>query len=85
MFEEIAVELALYLERKRMYFSRLYFLSDDQLLDVLSHTKSPEKVQPYLRCLFEGLYKVRSPNTSHRFGLDARACFRIYHHLSVLY
>ncbi len=58
LLEEVSAELLVHLESKRLYFPRLFFLSDDQLLDVLSHTKLPEKVEPYLRSLFDGIAKV---------------------------
>lgn len=46
--EEIQKSLDMYLETKRQIFPRFYFLSNDDLLEILGQSKNPDAVSSFI-------------------------------------
>lgn len=56
--EGVQSSLNAYLESKRMSFPRFYFISDDDLLEMIGHASHPNHIQKYIKKCFEGIHTL---------------------------
>ncbi|KAM3857822.1 dynein axonemal heavy chain 2 [Diretmus argenteus] len=57
--EEVQKALDMYLETKRQIFPRFYFLSNDDLLEILGQSRNPDAMQPHLKKCFDNIKSLR--------------------------
>nr|XP_046242172.1 dynein axonemal heavy chain 2 isoform X2 [Scatophagus argus] len=57
--EKIKKALDMYLETKRQIFPRFYFLSNDDVLEILGQSQNPEAMQPHLKKCFDNIKSLR--------------------------
>lgn len=80
--EKIQRSLEDYLETKRQKFARFYFISSDDLLEILGQSREPENVQPHLKGMFEGMNKLEIHKPApHGSATDVRRS----HHASGIF
>lgn len=76
--EEILKYLRVLLENSRMEFPRLYFLSDEDLVELLGISRNPKALLPFAKMCFPGIETlnfalpdgISSMNTALDFALN---------------
>jgi len=58
-FERIQKKMEDYLETKRTIFPRFYFISNEELVEILSLARQPESIQVHLKKLFDNIKQLR--------------------------
>ena len=64
---------------KRGSFPRFYFLSDDELLDILANTDNKEHIARYLKTLFDALVMLENNDLGDTIAMmsgDKEKCAR---------
>jgi hypothetical protein len=73
--EAIQRSLDMYLETKRQIFPRFYFISNDDLLEILGQSKNPEAIQPHLKKCFDNIKSVKMNFVSGQLGFHVKMTF----------
>ena len=58
ILDDIQKKLEDYLENKRAAFPRFYFLSNDELLEILANSQNLDVIQQHLKTCFDNLVKL---------------------------
>ena len=56
--EKVQKALDDYMEEKRTKFPRFYFLSNDELIDILANSQNIDVIQQHLKTLFDNIVKI---------------------------
>lgn len=72
LLEDVTRSLEAYLELKRVAFPRFYFLSNDELLEILAQTRNPYAVQPHLRKCFDAIAQLKFKSMRNEEGEEVK-------------
>lgn len=69
LLDKVLKGLNTYLEERRVSFPRLFFLTNEETVEILAETKDANKIQPFLSKLFEGISELRIDSEMLAFGM----------------
>jgi len=72
--EDIQKSLDNYLETKRQIFPRFYFISNDDLLEILGQSKNPTEIQVHLKKCFDNIKSLTMVRVSRGCMYLAPSC-----------
>jgi dynein heavy chain len=58
ILDDVQKKLEDYMEMKRKAFPRFYFLSNDELIDILANSQNLDVIQKHLKTCFDNIVKV---------------------------
>jgi dynein heavy chain len=61
--ESIQKQLQQFLEAKRGMFPRFFFLSNEDLLEIIGQAKDPEPINKHIKKIYEGINKLFAIST----------------------
>lgn len=73
--EAIQKSLDMYLETKKVIFPRFYFISNDQLLEILGLSKNPMKIQDFFKDLFDSIVSLKMQKAATGSKTEAFSMF----------
>lgn len=73
--ETIQKSLDMYLETKKVIFPRFYFISNDQLLEILGLSKNPMKIQDFFKDLFDSIVSLKMQKAASGSKTEALSMF----------
>jgi hypothetical protein len=60
-----------FLDTKKMAFPRFFFLSNDELLEILSEAKDPLNIQPFVKKCFEACKQLKFEESGEISGIES--------------
>lgn len=63
--DDVQKKLEDYMQKKRRAFPRFYFLSNDELIDILANSQNLDVVQQHLKTCFDNIVKIDIKDEEH--------------------